>query len=227
MTGSPEDIHFEIMCRVVRLQGSRVADVGCGTGWLMRRLRQAGAMPTGIECTTAQIEIARNSDADHVADYVEGVGQALPLEDESCDVVTFWYSLHHVPQDQMSNALGEARRVLKPGGVLYVLEPDPEGPSYELDRLIDDEQEVRAAAQNALDAVTGFRLISEEAYETSYVYATASEFTSEMTRVDASREDIASRQAATIQRTFDQLGTPVPGGRSFAQPNSVRVLEKL
>lgn len=228
MTATPEDVHFEAMNRLVALRGARVADIGCGTGWLIRRLRQSEAMPTGIECTAAQIEIARNRDTENAGDYVEGVGQALPLEDQTYDAVTFWYSLHHVPTDQMAKALGEAHRILKPGGVLYVLEPTPEGPSYELDRLIDDELAVRTAAQAALDGVSGFRCIARETYDTVYVYETAAEFISEMTRVDAARTAIAERKASAIQNTFDQLGRTVPGGgRSFTQPNSVRVLEKV
>lgn len=228
MTATPEDVHFETMNRLVALRGARVADIGCGTGWLMRRLRQAKALPTGIECTPAQIKIARDRDAENTGAYVEGVGQALPLEDRTYDVVTFWYSLHHVPVDEMAKALCEAHRILKPGGVLYVLEPKPEGPSYELDRLIDDELAVRTSAQAALDGVSGFRCVARETYDTAYVYATAAEFISEMTRVDAARTAIAEREAGTIQGTFDHLGTAVPGGsRSFTQPNSVRVLEKV
>src|SRR3954447_23970558 len=81
---------------------------------------------------------------------LEGGAQALPLEDASADVVVFANSLHHVPGDLLDAALGEAARVLRPGGLLYLPEPVAEGPYFELVRAVDDETAVRAAAHAAI-----------------------------------------------------------------------------
>lgn len=227
MSEPAEYVHFEHLSRLTWLSGMRVADVGCGTGALVRRLRQAGALPTGIECSQAQIEIARGGDPKHRAAYIEGVAQALPLEDEAFDLVTFWYSLHHVPVAEMGKALGEAHRVLKPGGVLYVLEPLAEGPCYELDRIIDDERYVREAAQAALDAITGFRGAAGTSYETAYTYRSLDVYVAEMVRIDPARQADVDENRTLLRNAYRQYGTSTPAGRSFAQPNIVRMFEKV
>ena len=137
---------------VLQLEGKRAIDVGCGAGGLVRFLREQGADPIGVECGDAMIAQAQQADPDHVDSYLAGVGQDLPLDDGSADMVIFSYSLHHVPADEMSKAVLEAERVLKRGGELVVLEPIAEGPGFEVFQTVDDETEVRALAQAALDA---------------------------------------------------------------------------
>ena len=53
---------------------------------------------------------------------VQGVGEHLPLADESVDAVLVVDALHHFPDREA--ALAEATRVLAPGGVLVVREFD-------------------------------------------------------------------------------------------------------
>lgn len=54
--------------------------------------------------------------------FTEGDARALPLEDESADVVVFHTTLCHVPGPEL--ALAEARRVLRTGGSLAVFDGD-------------------------------------------------------------------------------------------------------
>ena len=53
----------------------------------------------------------------------QGAADALPMPDQSADLVLFVFSLHHVPGRQAQWAMAEARRVLRPSGRLYVAEP--------------------------------------------------------------------------------------------------------
>src|SRR5690606_7675055 len=68
----------------------------------------------------------------------------------SADAVLFVFSLHHVPQANMADALNEAKRLLKPGGVLCVAEPLAEGPAHYVMAPYHDETDVRAHATRAL-----------------------------------------------------------------------------
>lgn len=53
---------------------------------------------------------------------IEGYAQAIPLPDESVDVVFAGNSLQHVKKRQQPRALSEIYRVLKPGGKIIVIE---------------------------------------------------------------------------------------------------------
>ncbi|MGI9464406.1 MAG: class I SAM-dependent methyltransferase [Aestuariivirgaceae bacterium] len=228
MSTDANEVHFDVLNRLLPVAGLRVLDIGCGKGWLTRRLRAAGARPTGLECTPAQIAAARESDPEHLEDYVEGVGEALPFDDQTFDLAIFSQSLHHVPVASMATALSEAHRVLKPGGHLYVLEPVAAGEMHALDRLIDDETGVRAAALAALEKATGFQQIATQTYDTVYVYQRAEDFVEDMIRVDRKRAQQAQNNSDEIRTVFARTGAPAPqGGRAFRQPNKVIRLQKV
>ena len=84
----------------VELSGKRVVDVGCGAGGLVRFLREQGASPIGVECGEAMISQARDADPEHVESYLDGVGQDLPVEDASVDVVAVSYTHLTLPTNR-------------------------------------------------------------------------------------------------------------------------------
>ena len=136
--------------RLVAPAGKDVVDIGCGGGALVRDLAAAGARPIGIEISEEQLAAAQARDDGSGARYLVGRAEALPLDDGSVDVVVFMRSLHHVPHEHLEAGLREARRVLRPGGAVYVAEPLAEGDFFALTSLVEDELEVRRAAQAAL-----------------------------------------------------------------------------
>jgi demethylmenaquinone methyltransferase / 2-methoxy-6-polyprenyl-1,4-benzoquinol methylase len=96
-----------------------VVDVACGTGDLSVMLGQHVASPVlGIDYTFEMLPIAQKKQGNAV--YIHGDAMNLPLPDASVDVVTIAFGLRNV-QDA-PKALGEFRRVLRPGGRLLVLE---------------------------------------------------------------------------------------------------------
>ena len=85
--------------------------------------------------------------------FVYGGAEAIDAEDASFDVVMMFKSLHHVPLDLIDTALGEIRRVLRPGGLAYFSEPVYWGEFNDILRLFHDEKIVRQAAFDALKKV--------------------------------------------------------------------------
>jgi ubiquinone/menaquinone biosynthesis C-methylase UbiE len=225
----PQLTHQEALAQAVPLAGQRVADVGCGSGALVRWLRAEGADVVGVECGEVMLGLALEADPDHHDDYLEGIGQALPLPDASVDVVVYSYSLHHVPPDEMLDALADARRVLRPGGTLYVAEPVPVGPGHEVVRLIDDETEKRGHAQAALDRAptVGFEPVDEWRYLSRMVVADADALAQRIVGVDPTRTERMRRHRAEFDARFAELATPVEGGFAFDTENRVRVLRAV
>jgi demethylmenaquinone methyltransferase / 2-methoxy-6-polyprenyl-1,4-benzoquinol methylase len=115
-----------LTAQAVVTPGARVLDACCGTGDLALVAQKAGGTVTGLDFSERMLERARRKSAE--IEWVEGDLLELPFEDESFDAVTVGFGVRNV--DDLSRALRELRRVLRPGGRLGILEiVRPKGPS--------------------------------------------------------------------------------------------------
>jgi ubiquinone/menaquinone biosynthesis C-methylase UbiE len=217
--------------RLVAPAGKDVVDVGCGGGALVRDLAAAGARPIGIEISEEQLATARSRDDGSGARYLVGRAEALPLHDGSVDVVVFMRSLHHVPRERLRDGLSEARRVLRPGGAVYVAEPLAEGDFFALTSLVEDELEVRRAAQAALaDARrVGLERAVTIAYDVTICLPDVEAFRARTVSVDPERAPLFDERRDEIAAAFARLGTPGerPGERCFVAPMRADVLRPV
>lgn len=96
----------------------RVLDAGCGhgrdAGWLAAR----DCRVLGLDFAAAQLASAR--EVAPAAALVRGDLRTIPVADRAVDGVLAMASLLHLPRGDLSGALSELRRVLRPGGVLAV-----------------------------------------------------------------------------------------------------------
>ncbi len=102
--------------------GSVVADVGTGTGFLAEGALAAGARVIGIDSSGGMLAQVRERFSGK--DFEARVGEidALPLQDSEVDAVMANMVLHHAPDP--ANAIREMARVLKPGGWLVITDVD-------------------------------------------------------------------------------------------------------
>jgi SAM-dependent methyltransferase len=208
--------------RLVDPAGKDVLDIGCGGGALVRDLAGRGAHMVGLEITEEQLADAVSRDPGTGARYLVGRAQALPLQDASVDVAVFMRTLHHVPPPDLLRALGEARRVLRPGGVVYVVEPLVEGDYFGLTSLVEDEREVRKAAQDALAeaGLAGLDRVTTVDYDVRLCLADLAALRARIVSVDPLRAAIFDDRAAELAQAFERLGEPGEraGERCFLQP---------
>ena len=104
--------------------GSRVLDVGCGTGTLLCMLaRHAPAVRAhGIDGDPGMLERARRkaADAGLAVGLTLGMADRLPFPDGSFDHVVSSLVFHHLDREAKRRTLAEAMRVLRPGGGLHI-----------------------------------------------------------------------------------------------------------
>jgi ubiquinone/menaquinone biosynthesis C-methylase UbiE len=220
---------IEVLERLTPVAGVRAVDVGCGNGWLARALAGAGARVTALEISGDLLAAARAAGEDERGvEYAVGRAEALPLPDATQDLVVFMRSLHHVPIEEMTTALAEARRVLAPGGAVYVSEPLAEGEWFELQSVIEVESETRAAALTAIERceAQGLRRVHSERYVTETLLKSADAFRARMLAVDPAREAALEAYREELSRAFVALGTPAADGRGrvFRHAHRVDVL---
>lgn len=99
--------------------GKRVLDIGCGGGLLAEEFAAMGCSVTGLDPSSKSVEVAREHAAQGglAIDYRCGTGENLPFDDASFDIVCCCDVLEHIREWRL--AVGEAARVLKPGGVFF------------------------------------------------------------------------------------------------------------
>jgi len=98
-----------------------VADLGCGTGALASELAVQVEKVFAVDQSSAMLATARKVLAAHAnVEIHEAPLEALPLADRSCDAAIASLVLAYL--DHPAPALGEAFRILRPGGRLVVVE---------------------------------------------------------------------------------------------------------
>lgn len=102
------------------LAGKRLLDVGCGLGGKTVAYAEAGALAVGTDLSEANavqsLRYARAAGAS--VDFFVGDAAALPVRDGAFDTVVANDAMEHFAEPE--RALAEMRRVLRPGGAMWV-----------------------------------------------------------------------------------------------------------
>jgi len=96
---------------------ARLLEVGCAGGWLLAHARARGWQPRGVELSAEGVAHARALGLD----VHHGTLESARFPDASCDLAYMGDVLEHVPDCRAT--LAEVRRVLAPGGHLYLRGP--------------------------------------------------------------------------------------------------------
>lgn len=151
--------NIELDCReqqifedMLDLDGKNILELGCGRGDLTRLIATEGNNRQLLATEVDELQHAQNEKIDDLPNvrFILAGAQKIPAADETFDRVLMFKSLHHVPIPLMKASLLEIKRVLKPGGLLYISEPLFQGDFNEVLRIFHDEEMVREAAFNAI-----------------------------------------------------------------------------
>ena len=115
-------------------------DVACGTGRFLRQARLAwpAMQLKGLDLSRAYLEEARR----HMgrlrpATLIPANAEAIPLPDQSQDIVTTIFLFHELPPEVRRRVIAEMARVLKPGGLLVFIDSLQKGDRPEWDGILE------------------------------------------------------------------------------------------
>jgi ubiquinone/menaquinone biosynthesis C-methylase UbiE len=173
---------IETCVRLAQLKrGSRVADLGCGSGVFTDLLHKQGYSPVGLDISPKLIALGRTKYPD--IEFLEGDVENLPFPPASLDGVLLSGLVHHLPDP--SRCAAEVFRVLKPGGSFVAFDPhrmnpymylyrDRSSPFYSSVGVTENERPVLASRIAGVFRQSGFTVGTDYISDLNYRYLASS-----------------------------------------------------
>ena len=106
---------------------SAVVDLGCGTGQDAIFMAQCGHKASGIDISQQALDLAQKKaeELDTEVNWQQANFLDLPFKDSSIDFINDRGSLHLLEEAHWPELIKELKRILKPGGILFMRGASP------------------------------------------------------------------------------------------------------
>lgn len=135
--GFNRPVLMRMMSKMGDLEGKKILELGCGQGWFTKLLVEKGAEVWAFDISNEAIEITRNliesCNLQGKVHLEQMAAENLQYDSNKFDIVVGLAILHHLDIDLTCR---EIRRVLKPGGKAYFMEPLGHNPLLNLYRKL-------------------------------------------------------------------------------------------
>lgn len=146
------EIFFDLIERELGDQRDlEILEVGCGPGGMMAPLSRYGHVH-GLDIALDAMRYCRDRGFREV---VTGSGTELPFADASFDMIALFDAIEHIPDH--ARVLDEVRRVLRPGGFVFVSVPAYQFLYSQNDRLVHHQRRYTKRQLTALLEAAGLR----------------------------------------------------------------------
>ncbi len=115
-------------------QVETILDIGCSVGVSTKTLhryysQRQGNLPIntiGLDLSPYMLAVAKVTDQEEeISQWIHGLAEKTNFADNSFDVITIQFVLHELPRDAATAIFKEVLRILRPGGVLGIVDNNP------------------------------------------------------------------------------------------------------
>lgn len=102
-----------------------ILDAGCGTGKFLKQLEQVANKYIGIDLSNYQLDKAKQKSNKTTSDFICSNLSNIPLDNNSVDLIISTWVLGTITDlTERDKCLNELKRVLKPNGIIILVEND-------------------------------------------------------------------------------------------------------
>jgi SAM-dependent methyltransferase len=131
--------------------GRELLEIGCGAGGMLAPLARYGRV-TGLDIAVDYLQHCKSRGFPRM---VAGSGYELPFADGGFDVVALFDTIEHIPDDR--RVLEEVKRVLRPGGIVFVSVPAYQFLYSQNDRVVHHQRRYTARGLRRVLEAAGLR----------------------------------------------------------------------
>jgi ubiquinone/menaquinone biosynthesis C-methylase UbiE len=126
--------YHKILKNFISQPPQNILDLGCSVGMSTFALQEMypEAKITGLDLSPYFLAVAnyRSQQRQTHINWVHGQAESTGLSDNSFDLVSIFLMCHELPQSASKKIFAEARRVLRPGGHLTIMDMNPKSEIY-------------------------------------------------------------------------------------------------
>ena len=128
------DSYHEILQQQLPIVPQDIVDIGCGVGMSTFALQilYPEAQLTGIDLSPYFLAVAQYNSKQQAKqiNWRHSPGEATGLADNSCDLVSACLVFHELPAEAAQAVIQEAKRILRPGGYLAIMDMNPQSETF-------------------------------------------------------------------------------------------------
>ena len=127
---------YEILEQYIPDTVTNILDLGCSVGisttTMHRYFAQKQETPIstiGLDLSPYMLAVAQTTDtASEITQWQHGLAESTGLPANSQDIVTLQFVIHELPRHATKDIFREVLRILKPGGVIGIVDNNPKSP---------------------------------------------------------------------------------------------------